>query len=188
MAKFFHNKRVFYSVYSKRLKFHGKELQERPYSSEAWPCRRLQNRYSYKDFTKFTGKRLYQILYLMKLQASSLHLYCKRGLCSDVFLRICGIFKNVFLIELFRVPGDYFWLFKYVIVDKNVSRYCNKDIKVLSVQARFATLCQFWKWFYMLRKLWKPLFKKTCQNLKNLQGKCLWRSFPIVKPFFCGSQ
>ena len=40
-----------------------------------------------KGFAKFTGKHLYQILYLMKLQASTLQLYCKkdrRG--ADVFL------------------------------------------------------------------------------------------------------
>ena len=39
-----------------------------------------------KDFAKFTGNHLYQILYLMKLQATSLQLYCKRDPRTDVFL------------------------------------------------------------------------------------------------------
>ena len=38
-----------------------------------------------KDFAKVTGKHLHQILYLMKLRASSLHLCCKRDLGADVF-------------------------------------------------------------------------------------------------------
>ena len=54
--KVLYNKRVVSSVYSKRLKFYGKKLQLRSYSSEACSRRRLQNRYSYKDFTKFTEK------------------------------------------------------------------------------------------------------------------------------------
>ena len=33
-----------------------------------------------------TGEHLYQILYLMKLQASILQLYCKRDPGADVFL------------------------------------------------------------------------------------------------------
>ena len=37
------------------------------------------------DFTKFTRKPLYQILYLMKLQAAGLQLYCKKGPGADVF-------------------------------------------------------------------------------------------------------
>ena len=41
-------------------------------------------------------------------------------------------------------------------VDKNVSRFCNEDIKVASIEATLATLCQLWKRFGMLRKLWKP--------------------------------
>ena len=39
-----------------------------------------------KDFAKFTGEHLYQILYLMKLQASSLQLYCKKDPGVDVSL------------------------------------------------------------------------------------------------------
>ena len=37
---------------------------------------------------------------------------------------------------------------------------CYKDIKVISVLAIFVTLCQLWKWFCMLRKLWKPPSRK----------------------------
>ena len=65
-----------------------------------------------------------------------------------------------------------------------MSKYCNKDIKVISVPAIFVTLCQLWKWFCMLRKLWKPPSRKSYENLRNLQGKYLWQSFDIVKPFF----
>ena len=91
-------------------------------------------------------------------------------------------FLNFFIFT--TLPGDYFWLFKYIKVDKNVSRYCNKDIKVISVQAIFVTLCQLWKWFSMLRKLCKPSSRKSYQNLRKLQGKYLRRSFVIVKSFF----
>ena len=42
--------------------------------------------YSYKDFRKFTGKYLYQIQYLMNLQAPTLQLCCKRDPSADVFL------------------------------------------------------------------------------------------------------
>ena len=38
------------------------------------------------------------------------------------------------------LPDNYFWLFKYVKVGKNLFRYCNKDIKMLSIQAIFVTL------------------------------------------------
>ena len=86
------------------------------------------------------------------------------------------------------LTGDYLWLFKYIKVVKSVPRYCTKDIEVLSSQAIFVTLCQLWKWSYMLRKLWKPTSRKTYQNLRSLQRKYLWRSFVIVKPFFCGPQ
>ena len=54
--------------------------------------------------------------------------------------------------------------------------YCNKDIKVISTEAILVTLCQLWKWFCMLRKLWKPPSRKTYQNLRKI--------FVIAKPFF----
>ena len=85
------------------------------------------------------------------------------------------------------LPGDYFWLFKYIKVDKNVSRYCNKDIKVLSIQAIFMWLyVNFENGFTCWENL-KPTSRKTYQNLRNLKGKYLWWSFVIVKPFFCSS-
>ena len=40
-----------------------------------------------------------------------------------------------------------------------MSRYYNKDIKVLSIQAIFVTLCQLWKWFCILRKPWITIQK-----------------------------
>ena len=39
------------------------------------------------------------------------------------------------------------------IVDKNASRYCNKDITVILTEAILVTLCQLWKWLCMVRKL-----------------------------------
>ena len=68
--------------------------------------------------------------------------------------------------------------------DKNVSRYCNKYIKVISIEALLVTLCQLWKWFCTVRKVWQPPSGKTYQNHRNLQGMYLWQSFVIVKPFF----
>ena len=136
----------------------------------------------------FTRKPLYQILYLMKLQAAGLQLYCKKGPGADVFRWILFKFQEQ---PFYRtLSGDYFWLFKYIkgrfikyvrkifwktnspnplIVrirelemlvfrkilrsylmddpkaDKNVSRFCNEDIKVASIEATLATLCQLWK-------------------------------------------
>ena len=103
-----------------------------------------------KDVAKFTGKHLYRGLYLMKLQASILELHCKRDSDKDVFLWILWIFDNTFF--LFNSSGK---------GHTSMSRYCNKDIKVISVR-------QYW-WLY--------------QNLGNLQRKYLWRSFIIVKKF-----
>ena len=57
-------------------------------------------------------------------------------------------------------------------------------MKVKSTEALLVTLCQLWKWFCMVRKLWKPPSRKTYENLRNWLGKYLWRSFVIVKPFF----
>ena len=114
----------------------------------------------------------------MKSQTSSLQLCCKRDPGADVFLRNLRIsfLKNSSerLLLTHRVHN----------LDKNVSRYFNKDIKVISTEVILVTLCQLWKWFCMVRKLWKPSSRKTYQNLRKLQGKYLKRSFVIVKPFF----
>ena len=66
-------------------------------------------------------------------------------------------------------------------VGKNVSSYCKRDIKMITIEAILVNLCQLWKWFCLLRKLWKPPFRK---NLRNVQGKYLCRTFVTVKPFF----
>ena len=42
----------------------------------------------FQDFAEFTGKQLYEVLYLMKLQASNRQLYYKRDPGADVFLWI----------------------------------------------------------------------------------------------------
>ena len=56
---------------------------------------------------------------------------------------------------------------------KNMSRYCNKDIKVISIDAILVTLCQLLKKFCHLKKLWEPPSRKSYQNLSNLRGKYL---------------
>ena len=75
--KFVYRRRAVCSAHSKSLKFYGKKLQ-----ALADVCKTDV----LKDFAKFTGKHLCQILYLIKLQVSSLPLYCKRDLGVDVFL------------------------------------------------------------------------------------------------------
>ena len=122
-----------------------------------------------KDVAKFTGKHLYRGLYLMKLQASILELHCKRDSDKDVFLWILWIFDNTFF--LFNSSGK---------GHTSMSRYCNKDIKVISVR-------QYW-WLYVSFETGSEYFenhhlRKTYQNLGNLQRKYLWRSFIIVKKF-----
>ena len=102
--------------------------------------------------------------------------------------RRCFPVNSVEYLRTLFYRSDYFRLFKYIKVDKNISSYCNKDINMMSIEAKFVTLCQLWKSFCMLRKLWKPPSRKCYQNLRNLQGKYLWRSFVIIKPFFCDSQ
>ena len=49
-----------------------------------------------KNFTKFTGKHLYQSLFLIKLQASDLQLYGKETLAQVFSCEFCEIFKNTF--------------------------------------------------------------------------------------------
>ena len=78
MTKVLHSKRVVSSVYSKSGK--KEDFAERNSSIDLSLQRHaltefFHNRYSFKDFTKFTGKYLYHILYLIKLQLSSLQLY-----------------------------------------------------------------------------------------------------------------
>ena len=98
----------------------------------------------------------------MMLQASSLQLYCKKDSGTDVLKNSSG--RLLLTLQVHKV-------------DKNVSRYCNKDIKVISVEAVLVTLYQLWKWYCMVKKLWKPPSRK---NFRNLQGKYLWRRFVIT--------
>ena len=97
MTTSLHSKRVVCSIYSIRLNFternSNKDLTlQRKVVVDVCKIDVL------KDFAKLPRKRLCQILCLMKLQASSLQLYCKRDPDANEF---CRIFKNTFLIELF---------------------------------------------------------------------------------------
>ena len=92
----------------------------------------------------------------------------------------CGICKNTFLKEFFwATTSDSSSTYSRW----KRSRYCNKDMKLTSIQAVLVTLCQLWKWFCMLRKLWKSPSRKSYQNLRNLQGKYMWWSFENLKIF-----
>ena len=130
-----------------------------------------------KDFAKFLRKQLYQILYLMKLQG----FIAIENLAQMFSCEFC---------EITRIPfpenssGRLLLAFQVHKVDKNLPRYFNKDIKVISIEAIWTTLCQLQKWFCMVRKPWNTLPKKTYQNLRNLRRTYLWGSFVIVKPFF----
>ena len=55
-----------------------------------------------------------------------------------------------------------------------MSRHCNKDLKVLSIQAILVTLCQLWKWF-------------TCwENFENHHPEKLTKISDICKEVICG--
>ena len=64
-------------------------------------------------------------------------------------------------------------------VEENVSRYCNKEIKVILIEAILVTVCHLWKWFCMLKNLWNPPSRKPTKISE------IYSSFVIVKPFFC---
>ena len=65
-------------------------------------------------------------------------------------------------------------------IHKSVSRYCNKDIKLIEIEAILGsiTVCQFWKWFCMLRKLWK----RPSRNLSTSQK--FWRAISVGELFY----
>ena len=70
-----------------------------------------------------------------------------------------------------------------------MSRYCNKDIKVISIQVIFVTLCQLWKWFciclkMVVKKTLKTIIQKKSPKSQKFARKYLWRSSVIVKLFF----
>ena len=111
-----------------------------------------------------------------------LQLYWKRDLGADIFLWILWNLRTSFSQNSSKLNN--FWLFKYIKEIKTCPDTVIKGIKAISIEAILVIFCQLWKWFCMLRKLWKPASRRTYQNLRNLEGKYLWRSFVIVKPFF----
>ena len=54
-----------------------------------------------KDFPKFTGKHLYQILYLMSCMPPAYSFIAKETPMQMFSCKRCGFFKNTFLKELF---------------------------------------------------------------------------------------
>ena len=84
MTKFVHSKRVVCSVYSKSLKVYERGSRK-DVNLQRQALAKVCKIDVLKDSAKFTGKHVYQILYLMKLRASRVQLYCKRDLGTDVF-------------------------------------------------------------------------------------------------------
>ena len=69
-------------------------------------------------------------------------------------------------------------------VDKKVSRYCKKNIKLMSTEGLLVNLSQLWKCFFTVRKLSNHHSEKLTKTSKVLQEKYLRWSFVLVKRFF----
>ena len=68
-------------------------------------------------------------------------------------------------------------------VDKNMSRNCNKDIKVKSTEAILVTLYRLQKWFCMVRKLWKLPFR-TLIKISEISRKVTVAEFRYSQTIF----
>ena len=86
MTKFLHSKKVVGSIYNKSLIFFSERNSSKDLILQRQALAGVCKIDVLNDFAKFTGKHLHQILYLRKLQASNLQLYCKRDPGADVFL------------------------------------------------------------------------------------------------------
>ena len=118
MKKFLYRKRVVCSVYRKNLKFYGNNSSKdltllRQTLGDVCKMEFL------KDFERFTGKHLYQILYFKSLQTTAL--LQKRNLVQRFSFEFCGIFKRIFFIEL--SSRRLLLTLEVYKKDKNVSRY-----------------------------------------------------------------
>ena len=107
--KLLHSKRLVSSVYSKSLK----SFTERNFSKDLTLRRQTLADVCkidvLKDFAKFIGKHLHQILYLMKLPVSSCSFIAKENLAKMSSCELCRIFKNTFFMELFWVTTSGSW-------------------------------------------------------------------------------
>ena len=129
MTKFLHAKRDVFSVYSKSLKFYEKDsskdlpLQRRALadvcSVDILIFQKIHRKASVPDsvFNEVTGLKPTALL--------------QKRLQRRCFLVNFVEYLRTILIGR-TLPGGYFWLFKYIKVDRNVSSYCNKD-KVISI-------------------------------------------------------
>ena len=138
MTQFLHGKRVSCSVYGKSLRFCEKKLSrdvilQRQALADVFEIDVLKN------FSKFTGKYHYQILHLKKLQAWSLQLYFKRDPDTCFPVNFLKFLRAPFLKNSFE---RLFLTLQIHKVDKSGSRYCNKDIKMISAETLLVTLCQ----------------------------------------------
>ena len=93
MMRFLHSKIIVCSVNSKCLKFYGRN-SSKDYTLQKQPLGDVCKMDILKDFAKFTGKHLYQILHLMKLQTSSSSFTAKE-ISTQIFSgEFCGIFND----------------------------------------------------------------------------------------------
>ena len=151
MMKFLQSKRVACFIYSKSLKFYRKNsnkdlILQRQVLAHVCKIDVL------KDFAKLTRKYLYTVFN----EVPDLHtaaLLQKRPRLRCIPVNVVKFLKTPFLKNSSRRLLLTLQVHK---VDKSVSRYCNKDVKVISIEAILVTLCQLWKMFSMVRKLWKP--------------------------------
>ena len=65
-----------------------------------------------------------------------------------------------------------------------MSRYCNKDIKVISALAIFVTLCQLWKWFLPVQKTLKTTIQKTLRKSQKFARKISAAEFRYSQTIF----
>ena len=110
-----------------------------------------------KDFPKFTRRQLYQILYLMELQACS---FIAKETPSQMFsCEFGGIFRTPVLKKSSR---RLLLALQILKVDKNASKYCNGDIKVIPV-------CDFMSTLKMVLQSEKTLKTTIQKNLPKSQ-------------------
>ena len=80
-------------------------------------------------------------------------------------------------------PGLLLVTLQVLKVDRNVSRYWNNDIKVMSIKAILVILCQLWKWFCLLKKNFENQHPEKLIKISEICEENMWQSFVIVKPW-----
>ena len=135
-----------------------------------------------------------------------------KTLFDEVFFMLscnsCEIFKNTFLQNTYKRPLSEFlvqmfshsnWILRHTeylsVFSPNVEKYGPVKPRILTPFAQCMSITlsryynkninwEFWKHFCLLRKFSKPPSWTTSENLRNLQGKYLWRKSTVLKPFW----